>query len=421
MDKEHFNKDILIIDKSEVIAKLIVDKITNELGFGYTYCKTFAETKKYLEKGGHNCFISILDINLSDSNPEESLNYLLSKGIPVIVTTSSNDDNIREKIINKNIIDYYIKKDFRYIDQLIKMIGNLIRNMKMKVLLIDDSEISRNYIVRLLKSQFLDVIELSSGKDVLKILEQNKDIKLVLTDYNMPDMNGIELLNKVRGAYSIDKLSVIGISAYGNSVISSHFLKEGANDFIYKPFSDEEFKLRINQNIEMLEYINTLKDISSKDYLTGLFNRRALIDIGHKLFENAKRGNIEITIGIVDIDNFKEINDKYGHYYGDIVIQQTAEILLKNFRSSDLVTRFGGDEFCIISVNLRKSNSFQHFDKIRDMIENKKIDTNKGEIKVTISVGVTNMVMKTLEETIEKADNLLYEAKKNGRNRISTD
>ena len=273
----------------------------------------------------------------------------------------------------------------------------------------------------MLESQFFTVIEESSGKNVLKILEENDDVKLVLTDYNMPEIDGIELLNRIREIYSMDKLSIIGISAYGNSVVSANFLKEGANDFIYKPFSDEEFKLRINQNMEMLEYINTLKDISSKDFLTGLYNRRALFDIGNNLFENAKRGNIEITVGIVDIDNFKLINDKFGHYFGDIVVQNVAEILLKNFRASDLVARFGGDEFCIISVNLHKANSYQHFDKIRATIENKTIVTNKGNINMTVSIGITNSILKNLEETINMADIMLYEAKKNGRNFISAE
>jgi diguanylate cyclase (GGDEF)-like protein len=421
MNSENINKEILVIDKNEISARLIAEKISDELGFRCSYKKNFAEAKYFLENDNPHIFVTILDLNLNDADQDESINYILSKEIPLIVTTSSSDDNIRERILNKNIIDYFIKKDYGSIDQLIKIIRNIIRNQKLKVLLIDDSEISRRYISRLLKTQLLTVIDINSGKDALKILEDNKEIKLLITDYNMPEINGIELLNKIRTVYSMDKLSIIGISAYGNALVSANFIKEGANDFIYKPFSDEEFKWRINQNIEMMDYINKLKDLSTRDFLTGLYNRRALFDIGNNLFENAKRGNIEITIAIIDIDDFKKINDKYGHLYGDMVLQHVSDILRANFRSSDLITRYGGEEFCIISVNLMKKNSFQHFEKIRKLIENSIISTNKGDIILTVSTGIVNSMSENLESSISKADELLYQSKKKGKNCLSID
>ena len=125
-DSEILNKDILVIDKSDITTKLIIDKIENDLGFGYKYCKNFEETKEYLDAHPNECFISIFDINIDESNDEGFINYIVSKGIPVIATASSHNDNMKEKILNKNIVDYYIKKDYRYIDQLIKMIKNLL-------------------------------------------------------------------------------------------------------------------------------------------------------------------------------------------------------------------------------------------------------------------------------------------------------
>ncbi len=421
MNSYNTNKKILIIEDDKTTANLIINKINNELGYETILCKDYNETIEILEKRSDEFFASVLDLFLTGTFEDEIVNYVILKKIPLIVMTSNIDDNIRERILNKNIIDYIVKNNYGSIDHLIKLIRNLERNQKTKVLVIDDSEVSRKYISRLLKTQNLIVMEANSGKEALGILDSNMDIKLVITDYKMPEMSGFELLNQIRANYSIDKLAIIGISAHGNTLISTNFLKAGANDFIYKPFSDEEFKWRINQNIELIDYITTLRDIATKDSLTGLYNRHALFDLGIKLFENTKRGNIEITVSIIDIDSFKKINDTYGHYIGDLVIKNIAKILQSNFRASDFIARYGGDEFCIIAVNLRKENSFRHFEKIRNLIAEYKLNTKDGDIICTVSIGVMNTILDNLDSTINKADSLLYKAKKLGRNRTITD
>ncbi len=384
------------------------------------YAEIF-QTKNILENSKVEFIVSIIDLFLPDTIEDEIINYLKAKKIPMIVLTSYLNDDIRERILKKDIFDYIIKKVNGAYDHLIKLICYLERNIKTKVLVIDDSLISRKLISRLLKTQCLIVLEAESTVEALDLIKTNPDIKLVITDYNMPEMNGFELVNCLCADHPIDKLAIIGISAYGNSLISTNFLKEGANDFIYKPFSDEEFKWRINQNLEFIDTISKLRNIAIKDSLTGLYNRHAIFDLGVKLFENSKRGNIELTISIIDIDNFKTINDTYGHFTGDIVIKRVAGILNSNSRTSDIMARYGGDEFCVISVNLRKENSFTYFERIRNLIANEKIKIKDKEISVTISIGVANLLMENLESSINKADNLLYKAKNGGRNCIITD
>jgi diguanylate cyclase (GGDEF)-like protein len=217
----------------------------------------------------------------------------------------------------------------------------------------------------------------------------------------------------------MDQMAVIGMSAVGNPILSAKFLKTGANDFVCKPYHEEEFLWRINQNIEMLENIIKLKEVAIKDHLTGLYNRRYFFNAGGNLYENAKRNNLHITIGMIDIDNFKVINDTYGHAAGDQVLQHLSQKLKSNFRSSDIVARYGGEEFIVMTANMAVEKYQAHFEKLRDEIENTPIKTKVGEIHATISIGATTSLGDSLEDMIKESDKFLYRAKAAGRNQVA--
>ena len=265
---------------------------------------------------------------------------------------------------------------------------------------------------------YYNVIEAKNGKDALDQLEKNPDIKLIITDYQMPEMNGFELVSKVRKKYTMDHLAIIGISAHGSGLLSAKFLKKGANDFVTKPFVSEEFFCRINQNIEILEHIEAIQEASNTDYLTGLYNRRFLFDLGKTLYNNVKRKKFTVTIALLDIDFFKRINDTHGHETGDFVLQDISKTLSKNLRGADIICRFGGEEFCIVCTNMSREEASITFERIRNLIKQEKIHTKKAVISLTISIGVTTRIFNSLESAINRADELLYKAKQSGRDRV---
>jgi diguanylate cyclase (GGDEF)-like protein len=324
---------------------------------------------------------------------------------------------MREWIMSKDIIDYIVKRDDQSIDYLVYLIDRVYKNQFVKVMVVDDSNISRKYLVDMLKIQKFTVLEAKNGFEALSLLAKNKDIKLILTDYMMDKMDGFELTRKIRRYYSLKQLAIIGISAYGSGQLSVRFLKSGANDFITKPFLEEELLLRIRQNIEISEQLDIYQRLSQIDYLTQLYNRYFFFEIGKKFFENAKRKNMDITIAMLDIDHFKLINDNYGHDKGDMVLKHIAQILLKSLRAADIVSRYGGEEFCILAINMKRESVFQVFEKIRLHIEQSKLELEENhEISVTVSIGVVTEIFDSFEESIKSADELLYKAKKQGRN-----
>jgi len=234
----------------------------------------------------------------------------------------------------------------------------------------------------------------------------------------MPKMDGYELIAHIRDKYPRHQMGIIGVSAQGGSIMSSMFLKGGANDFLTKPFSKEEFVCRINQNVDLLELIQEIKETSNRDYLSNLYNRRYFFEVGQRYLENALRNNLTLTIAMLDIDHFKVVNDTYGHEAGDVVIKRVAALLDEAVRKTDILARLGGEEFCVLAVNMKQADAVQVFGRIRARIEAEEIDYEGNLLQVTISIGVTTNLSNSLADIVQQADEMLYRAKGGGRNRV---
>lgn len=417
MIQETIVERVLIVEDSMMIAEAIRREIYSKLHFTCDVALNFQQARKKVEEVGQDYFIAILDLNLPDAQEGEIVDYVLARNIPSIVFTGTFDDEIRDKMMAENVLDYVVKEGPQAVEYLIHTIHRIYKNQFHKVMVVDDSSTSRNHLISLLKTQRFMVLEAKNGKQALQVLKENPDIRLVITDYNMPVMDGFELISKIRQNYSRNQMAIIGISAYGTGLLSAKFLKKGANDFIVKPFLKEELNSRINQNIEMLEYIEEIKRTSNVDYLTGLYNRRYFFQVGEKIFENARRQNFSMCVALIDIDHFKKVNDTYGHYSGDIVLKYIGNLLAEDLRSADVLARFGGEEFCLITTNMDSEKANVLFERLRKLVAKQEIPTEQEKISLTVSIGVTTTLADTLENTINIADKLLYKAKDNGRNR----
>lgn len=408
---------ILVVEDNKALAKLIVKKISFELDFEVDVAYSFSEAKLFLSR--YNYFLTLLDINLPDAPNGEIIDYAIEKKNHVIVLSGNIDKEFRKVVLQKNIIDYVNKSGVNDINYIIYTIKRLQKNQNHKILVVDDSVVFRKQMQGMLENMFFKVITVAHGEEAMGILQTMPDISLVLTDYHMPVMNGLELTNEIRKIYSKNDLSVIVISNDNDDETTALFLKSGANDYIKKPFSKEEFSCRINNSIEALENIHTITNHSNRDFLTGLYNRRYFFEYATKYFAEAIENSAPFTIAIIDIDHFKNINDTYGHDNGDEVIVALSDILRTNTAKDDIVARFSGEEFCILLRSVSSDKALSILERIRKEVENSFIKTSKGEeIRFTISAGLLSAPQDTLEESINEADMLLYSAKQNGRNRV---
>lgn len=408
---------ILIIEDNKTLAKLISKKISLELDFEIDLAYKLSEAKLFLKKFEY--FLVLTDLNLPDAPDGEAVDYLMKDKVHTIVLTSNIDKDFRKHIMSKNIIDYVSKGGINDVNYIINTIKRLKKNQKHKVLVVDDSMIFRKQMIDMLENLFLEVFAVAHGEEALGMLNTHPDISLVITDYNMPVMDGMELTLEIRKTYTKNDLNILAISSNEDSEISAMFLKNGANDYISKPFSKEEFSCRINNVLEAKENFDTITNHSTRDFLTGLYNRRYFYeDMGKYIDQNNQNGE-KFAIAMVDIDNFKAINDSYGHDTGDKVIVTLSEILRTETNHRDLVSRFGGEEFCVVLKNINQYSALDIFERIRKEVEDTTTISDKGEnIKFTISIGVIVNKDDELEESINQADMLLYKAKQNGKNQV---
>ena len=423
-----FTSPSLLVEDDLVFGKNIVKALESELKDPVTWTTTLADTLPCLD-GRQHYSAAVLDFVLPDAMNGEIIDVVTQKGIPSIVFTSVLNAELRKFVWSKKIVDYILKNDQSSLNYLLSSLKKLKTNENHIILIVDDSLFFRRAISDLLYMHRYKLVTATNGEEALETLKRYPDIKLVLTDFNMPGMDGCLLCKTIRETYSKEQLAIIGISSERDETMAAQFIKSGANDFIIKQsFIREEFYCRVAQCIENICLIRQTKLDVITDYLTGLYNRRFFFDEGEKMFSSSRNADRPLCCAMIDIDYFKKINDTYGHDVGDIVLQKLAEIFKRFANQKELVARLGGEEFCVVirgkdgkSKNAFRSQIEKRFNSLRTFIQNKKIaygDANQT-LAVTISVGISFNTDKNFPYMLKLADDRLYCSKRNGRNLVT--
>jgi len=406
---------VLVVEDSRTMASMIIRSLEDS-GFCALHAASMAAAKELLEK--HTFMCALLDLNLPDAPKGEVVDYVLSLHIPAIVLTGMFDEKTRQRMVVKPIIDYVLKETAEDIEYAVQMVRRLSLNPSIKVLVVDDSTMFRKTIVEMLKIHLFTVFAVKSAEEGLEILKTHPDIKLVFTDYNMPGMDGMAFTRLVRKQFPKEKLGIIAMSSKNSDVAAAKFLKNGANEFLIKPFSKELFYNRVNLVLEMLELLEKTRKLSEEDYLTKLYNRRYFYSrMDEELTdERLFRGNY--AFAMMDIDHFKNINDTHGHATGDLVLKQTARLLKECTEGLGIVSRFGGEEFCAF-LDVDAQTAYKVMEYFRTTLETTEMVSDIGKrFYVTISIGLNADPSDEIELALSQADELLYQAKHSGRNRV---
>lgn len=408
---------ILIVEDNKALSKLLAKKIGKSIDFEVDVAHSLEEAQAMVTKH-KSYFVGLLDLNLPDAPDGEIVDFMLQKKIPSIVLTGNIDIQARNEILSKDIIDYVYKGNMDDVNYIFSLIERLAKNRNYKVMIVDDSIPSRNEVKKILQAQMFHVFAAAHGEEALNYMEMHKDIRLILTDYHMPVIDGFELTKRIREKYAKTELSIIALSENTEDMVSSRFLKIGANDFINKPFTKEELVCRVNNSIELLEYIDTINDMANTDFLTGLDNRRYFFRQMQEYFEEAKKEGTPFALAMLDLDKLKSINENYGDDAGDMAICKFADILKENTKGSDIVARFGGGEFCVVLKNVDKQSAVAFFVRLRHFLSQARFTCRDKKVSFTASIGVAFGEEESLDEMLSEADMALYLAKKNGSNRV---
>lgn len=408
---------VLIVEDSISIINTLKSFI-DELGIEIFVAKSMKECANLILVHKGKFDIVLADLGLPDAPNGEIIEFLSKFSLPVVILTGNSTTDFDIKYKDKNIVDYIIKDGINALSYSSSIVKRILFNSKIKVLVVDDSKTFLEQTKELLQRYRFQFLSALNGEEALNILNEQDNIRIVLTDYLMPKIDGLELTKIIRKKFAKDQISIIVVSNDPCRKIPAIFLKYGANDFLYKGFSDEEFFARINTNIEILELFDEIKNKANRDYLTGLYNRRYLFDYGKILYEKYKIEQKEFAVALIDIDKFKSINDAFGHSAGDMVIKEVGYILNNVINKNTLISRLGGEEFCILIYDRNKDEVMNLLENIRNAFEKNETIYKKDKLKYTVSIGCSFEFGENLDEMIQKADVGLYDAKNSGRNKV---
>ncbi|WP_144209239.1 response regulator [Shewanella donghaensis] len=409
---------ILIVEDNEAVSKVLRHLLIQELHCEVEIALDLASANTLLENNRY--FVVVADLNLPDA-PDGEIAQLVMKSYqtPCILLSESLDSHQRKKLLKLGIVDYVLKENRFSYEYVAKLIGRLQKNQNVKVLVADDSVVSRKFVRLLLEQQLFQVLEANDGAEAITILNATPDIQLLITDYNMPNVDGFELILKVRESFSREDLAIIGLSNDTDESLSARFIKNGANDFLQKPFVHEEFHCRVLNTLDSLDMIRKLWEKANRDYLTKTYTRR--------YFFNKHSSDVpdsgQFSVGLIDIDFFKNVNDTYGHDVGDEVLFEFASRLKAAFDQHFTVARFGGEEFVVAFKGLDGHKAYTMMDKFRQQVEMTPFKTQAGELNVQFSCGIAHVESTDLnvDNLLHRADLGLYQAKEQGRNKVIFD
>jgi diguanylate cyclase (GGDEF)-like protein len=292
------------------------------------------------------------------------------------------------------------------------------------VLVAEDDPMFRKILQNWLQSWDYKVIVATDGTEAWSILQQERPPDLLILDWVMPGIDGMELCRRIRERQSPSYQYILVVTANDARQDVVRGLEAGADDYLTKPFDKGELRARLRVGTRILtlqeDLIRAREDLrfqATHDVLTGIWNRRAILDLLHCEIERAARFRASTGVLMLDLDQFKKINDTYGHLTGDAVLKETAQRITQVVRSYDFVGRYGGEEFLVLLPGCDKEQAEQSGERIRLAVTATPLIVGESGISVTISIGATATLGGPETEVLAIADAALYQAKSAGRNR----
>jgi two-component system, cell cycle response regulator len=301
---------------------------------------------------------------------------------------------------------------------------------KEKILIVEDSKTQAMLLENILLKEKYQVEVAENGIKALEYVnDSNKYPDVIVTDLNMPEMDGIQLCRLLKNTHP--NIFIIVLTANEDNESLKESFDSGAVDFINKPINEIELFVRIKNVLriksaetelklalkQLSENNKKLEQLSITDSLTGLFNRKYLVEKLIDQIAYTQRYGHPLSIVMIDLDHFKNVNDTYGHSAGDEALVKAAGIFKNGIRTSDTAGRYGGEEFLIITPSTSYVNCYALVEKILKQVKNLTF-TFDNNYKLTFSAGITQLNNESIDELLLKVDQLMYKAKENGRDRI---
>jgi diguanylate cyclase (GGDEF)-like protein len=289
------------------------------------------------------------------------------------------------------------------------------------VLIVDDDRDILRLLSKWLEIAGYPVVQAINGKQAIEVI-QTQCPKILITDWEMPEMDGLELCRWLRQQDLPNYIYTLFLTVRGSSADMIQGLEAGADDFLKKPVDREELLARLRASERVLDLERRLTLLARTDPLTGINSRRAFMERCEQEVSRSLRHRCPLSCVIIDLDFFKRINDTHGHPVGDEALRRTAALLSSQVRASDIVGRYGGEEFCVLLAETAEAGAHLWAERFRTQLAKLEIRTSGAPISITASFGVAQCMEDTTtsEALIDNADQALLVAKRSGRDRVVT-
>jgi len=299
-----------------------------------------------------------------------------------------------------------------------------------RVLVAEDDPLYRRALQHFLAGKGYVVQLVSDGLQALQHALSPDAPRLLVLDWMMPGLAGPEVCRRLRATPRDHYQYILLLTAKHTTADIVEGLDAGADDYLTKPFNVHEFFARMHVGERMIKLHDSLfaaqealRRQATHDSLTGIWNRGALFELLRAEVERAQRKPTSLSLFLIDLDNFKRVNDQFGHLTGDAILHEIAQRLSAAVRVYDIVGRYGGEEFIVAAAELGTVRPDQFAERLRLAVSASPVRTLKAEVTVTISIGMVTANpcgQCSIEKLIQSADAALYQAKANGRNRVET-
>lgn len=307
-----------------------------------------------------------------------------------------------------------------------------------RVLIVDDVPLGIKLLGELLSGEY-EVMVATNGRKALEIAK-NHDPELILLDVVMPEMDGFETCRRLKEDPQTADIPVIFVTAMSETEDIVRGFEVGGQDYILKPFRKNEVLARVKTHIELrkakkllvqyaqelekkneeLQYLlSKMECMAMTDYLTGLYNRRKAIELMNNEVARSRRGGKPLCVLMLDIDDFKKVNDSLGHEAGDYVLKEVAALLTANKRNYDILARWGGEEFILLLCETNIEEGLSMAERIRHAVCTRQLTYQGRSFSISVTIGIAEMSPEDdLEQVIRKADAAMYQGKQMGKNRV---
>ncbi len=452
-------RHILIVDDDPLNVKLLASKLPPDQ-FETTAAFSGQDALRMTLKDPPD--LILLDIMMPEMNGYEVSHWLktnpATQDIPIILVTAldGTDDKIKgfeagaDEFLNKpvNTIELlarinsllrlkYFREQLRSrtlsekgfsSDQNTPHLAEWV-HPPVKILIVEDDDKDARMIQEYFATEPYELETVNTGEAALDRIQQ-EDFDLVLLDVLLPGVDGFEVCQRIKGLHQTQDLQVVLLTCLPDLENKIKGVEQGADDYLIKPINGRELKARVKVLVKKKHYIDQLRDNFERalnsaiyDGLTGLHNQTYFKKFLEMEIKRAERQRYPLGLMIIDIDDFKNINDRFGHLAGDLIIKALAQLIKKNIREIDLSARYGGDEFVVILPYTDQNETVQIIERIQKAVAAYR---NREEIllqheTLTLSFGVAFFPYQgtTMEELIRNADRTLYRSKREGKNRYT--